>query len=146
MTNEIILQIVTFILGGVIGAILKTSLDYKKEILSKLWEMRFDKYKDVWKETEVLPQYPKNKDVTYDDLSKTSTKLKEWYFSKGGILMSTQTRKAYGKLQEKLNEKRSAKLTDKVDVEYEKIREEFSRFRTSLTKDLTSRNNKLYHF
>jgi len=145
MTKEIILQIVAFILGGVFGAIIKTALDYRKEILSKLWQKRFDDYRLAWKITDVLPQYPINKNATYLNLSETSTALKNWYFAKGGILMSNQTRKAYGNLQEKLNEVRNAKPTDIVCGEYEEIRKKFSSFRTGLTKDLTSRNYKLFN-
>ena len=145
MTKEIVLQIVSFLLGGVFGVIIKSAIDYRKEILSKLWQKRFDEYIKAWKLTEVLPQYPKDNKVTYFDLSVTSTALKDWYFTEGGILLSTQTRKAYGKLQEKLNEERKVQPADKVGSDYEEIRLKFSSFRTGLTKDLTSRSYKLFN-
>ena len=152
LTSKIALEIVIFILGGVLGAYLKIILDYKKEVLSKLWDKRYEQYQKVWEITNILPKYPVNEEVTYQQLKDTTSSLKKWYFSNGGILMSSETRNAFFAIQEMLTQIPETMLSQKIyvipdndgtDNQYERMRKVFSKFRTKLTEDLSSRGRSI---
>lgn len=142
--NEIIITILTFLLGGVLGGFVQAIYNYKKEVLSFIWTKRFEENKTIWEITGVLPKYPEDREVSYHDLYNTCLKLKNWYFSNGGIILSNDSRIAYEKLQKKLFAVSNKQPDDKLTPEdYNSMREIFSLFRSDLTRDLTSRNKSL---
>jgi hypothetical protein len=144
MTKDIVLAVITFLPGGVLGGLIQAVYNYKKEILSSIWAKRFEEYKTVWEITGVLPKYPEDNNVTYRDLYYTCIKLKNWYFKNGGIILSTKSRKAYEQLQKTLFATSKNQQAEKIrQADYKKLREIFSLFRGELTNDLTSRNKSI---
>ena len=65
-----------------------------------LRERRIDAYKDLWKRLEVFALYQPAEDVTYAELEPFAVGLREWYFSLGGLLLSTEARNAYFAVQD----------------------------------------------
>ena len=96
--NDIIITILSFLIGGVLGGFVQALYNYKKEILSIIWTKRFEEYKVVWELTGVLPKYPEDRDIRYTDIYSTCLQLKNWYFKSGGIILSKKSRIAYGDL------------------------------------------------
>ena len=142
--NDIIITVLTFLLGGVLGGFVQAIYNYKKEILSITWTKRFEEYKTIWQITGVLPKYPEDLEISYKDLYNTCLNLKNWYFKNGGIILSKKSRVAYEELQKTLYSVSSKQTDEKLTPEdYKYLREIFSSFRAELTNDLTSRNKSL---
>ena len=135
--------IISALVGAVvsfIGAVIKNVLDMRSKINESLRDSRISVYKALWKHTELLPEWPRATDVTYEKLSELSKCLRDWYFSEGGIYLSKQSREAYGDLQRKLDGVVKQNSSGKVsDIDYEVIRGLCHDLRTELTKDLVSR-------
>lgn len=145
MTQAIISAVLTFVFGGVIGAYLQTVYAYKKEVLSNVWNKRYEQYQKIWKLSGILPRYPENRSVTYEQLYKTCIAVKDWYFEGGGMIMSTTTRATYEELQQTLfTVSQSQQLEPLSSTDHDLVRSLFSRFRSELTGDLTSRNKSLF--
>src|SRR5262245_40297981 len=60
-------------------------------------------YKDLWALTDMLPMWPKSDYVTYAKVLKRSGECRDWFFKGGGLYLSTESRAAYGKVQEALS-------------------------------------------
>jgi hypothetical protein len=81
---------------------------------------RIEVYADLWQKTGLLPQWPRNHELTYQELQHLTSDLRAWYFERGGIYLSTSARKAYGDLQESLESALRDKKAGKVsDLDYE---------------------------
>jgi hypothetical protein len=98
-------------------------------------------YKTLWKKLELLPQWPRNANLTYRDLDALSAEMRNWYFGEGGIYLSEKARNAYGIVQKALVESLvAADPASKVgDIQYEAIRVHCSALRSELTEGLYSR-------
>lgn len=111
------------------------------EVDLDLRKRRIDAYTKIWKETAILPAWPRDPKVTYAHLDKFSAELKQWYFETGGIFLSYNTHhKGYIPLQEAiemLSAKEKKSPLDKND--YEAIRKKCSKLRSLLTQDIQSR-------
>ncbi len=70
---------------------------------SDLRAHRIEVYCELWKKTGLLPQWPRNQQLTYAELRQFTTDLRDWYFERGGMYLSRSAREAYGKVQEALN-------------------------------------------
>jgi hypothetical protein len=144
MKREIIMAVITFILGGGLGAYLQTIFSYKKEIAANIWAKRFEQYKIIWEISGILPKYPQDTNVTYKQIHEACIKIKDWYFQNGGIILSRQSRKSYENLQKTISEINTTRYEEKLsDPDYTKIQNLFSSFRSKLTGDLTSRNKSI---
>ena len=126
-----------------LGALFKSSLDRRRKLDEDLRENRSEVYKELWTETALLPKWPKNENITYGELEVASESFRKWYFEKGGIYLSYQARKMYGKTQESfekvLNTRSRQKSKIIKECEYELLQKSCSTLRTELTKDLLSR-------
>lgn len=136
-------SLITLVIGGFLGGLVKSVLDYRSQVFGQLWEKRLIAYEGMWRIMKKFPKWPRAKGVTYRDVQEMSEAMKEWYFTSGGILMSNQTRDLYGALQEEINHGilRDSKL-DQVKItynEYDKIQKLCSQVRTEMTNDLLSR-------
>jgi len=101
---------------------------------------RIQVYTELWRMTGVLPQWPHNAELTYENLSALTGELRKWYFDQGGMYLSDPARTAYGCVQESLDAVLSQRKGEKVSADdYEKIRQQCSKLRSELTNDLLSR-------
>lgn len=144
---KLIEPLITLIIGGVLGGIIKSLLDYRSQVFSQLWSKRLDAYQELWKIMKQFPLWPRADDVTYLKLKTMSEQMRDWYFCTGGILMSEKTRALYGVLQEKINagilknKKPDENLVEKD--EYDTIQKLCSSVRSEMAKDLLSRKKLL---
>ncbi|MGB8886259.1 MAG: hypothetical protein WCC87_06015 [Candidatus Korobacteraceae bacterium] len=63
---------------------------------------RIEVYCEVWKQTALLPQWPRNRELSYAQLRQFTIDLRHWYFEGGGMYLSRRARDAYGNVQEAL--------------------------------------------
>jgi hypothetical protein len=108
------------------------------QIDTDLRQRRIEVYKELWESTALLPKWPRDQSVTYDQLLQFSKRLREWYFSRGGMYLSqTAQRDGYAALQDKiaeiLKENPSGALSG---AHYDTVRERCSYLRTLLTADI----------
>lgn len=137
-------ELITFLLGGVIGVLFKYWYDYKSMVYKTLWEKRYESYKRMFCLSGILPLYPEKSKVTYEELLKVSESMRDWYFNEGaGLILSNKCRDFYFDLQKKIQGSvkiRKDDLTQLVIDEYEDIQKMFSNLRTEMTNDLMSRS------
>jgi hypothetical protein len=101
---------------------------------------RIEVYAELWKMTGSLPNWPRNLELTYQDLQSLTNELRTWYFERGGMYLSAGARKGYGDVQESLASVLKDKKDGKVsDSDYDAIRAQCSALRSELTRDLLSR-------
>ena len=67
--------------GGVAVAIVTGDTD--------LHTHRIQVYTELWNKTGTLPQWPRNRELTYRDLQTLTAELCSWYFEQGGMYLST---------------------------------------------------------
>ena len=107
---------------------------------SDLRAHRIEVYCDLWKKTGLLPQWPRNQQLTYSQLQQFTTDLRDWYFERGGMYLSRSAREAYGKVQEALGSVLAESKHGTVsDSDYDAVRTQCSYLRNELTDDLLSR-------
>lgn len=122
-----------------------------------LREKRLKVYPDLWKHTALLPKWPRDETVRYEDLDKLVGKLRRWYFDEGGMFLSrTAQRDGYAKLQDELADilrsgkkgllpgPRAGAVVDPdgkpwPDDPYERVRQRCSQLRSLMTDDIASR-------
>jgi len=120
---------------------IESGLERSKSVDLDLREKRINIYKELWKNTDLLPKFPKSKNVTYNDINEFSIKLRDWYFDIGGMFLSSDTHtKGYIPLQESISDLIDQDLNGIIsDEHYENIRLCCSKLRTLLTNDIVSR-------
>jgi hypothetical protein len=110
-----------------------------------LRKRRVEVYADLWKLTSVLPKWPKDRNVTYEQLLTFSQALRSWYFERGGMYLSRTTHsKGYGPLQDALQSVLSPGKSGKLsESDYDTVRDRCSFLRTCLASDIESRREGL---
>jgi hypothetical protein len=107
-----------------------------------LRQRRTEAYADLWRLTELLPEWPREDTVTYEKLELFSRNLRTWYFRKGGMYLSHTARERYGAVQKEIAQVLKHHGTSNqriVEDDYEAVRQRCSEMRTALTDDLISR-------
>jgi hypothetical protein len=118
----------------------KVSLAMASTIDTDLRQRRIAPYSELWKATGALPQWPRNRELTYQDLQSLTNLLRKWYFESGGMYLSTSARTAYGEVQKALTSVLEKPSDGQVtDSDYESIRGKCHELRIELTQDLLSR-------
>ncbi|NQD38449.1 hypothetical protein HPT27_15615 [Permianibacter sp. IMCC34836] len=110
-----------------------------------LRKRRIEVYGELWKLTAILPKWPRDQTVTYEQLQAFSQMLRGWYYERGGMYLSRSTHKqGYGPLQDQLQTLLSAGKSGKItDVDYDVVREKCSYLRSCLASDIESRREGL---
>jgi hypothetical protein len=118
----------------------KSTLAMASTVDTDLRGRRITAYTELWKKTGTLPQWPRNRELTYQDLRALTDELRKWYFETGGMYLSTTAQKAYAETQESLTSVLAKDQDGKVsDPDYDSIRGKCSALRAELTGDLLSR-------
>ena len=143
--TELITIVVSAAVGAVVaylGAIWQTRLEARRFIHESIHENRVRLYPNAWEITGELPLRPITKAQTYKSVTTLAIKLRDWYYSGGGMYLSGEARRAYSACQDTLYEitERCADDVKLSDVDYEKARKACSFFRTWLTRDILSRS------
>jgi hypothetical protein len=121
----------------------KAATELNAQIDIHLREQRIKVYSKIWKESGITPRWPRATNLTYAEILEFSERLRTWYFvDHGGMWLSTEARKAYGKLQEVNTTVIAGHDTGALTVEdYDAILAHCSALRTELTNDLLSRRS-----
>lgn len=146
--EELFKPLISALIGAGVTALVITVnnfLSIRSRIDENLREKRLQVYKILWKETSVLPKWPRNPDVTYKNLNELGKRFRDWYY------LSTQARKAYGVVQDRISEaidkhqhELNTPITYGKNGDYESIRDACSKLRTELTRELESRKRILF--
>lgn len=105
---------------------------------------RIDVYKELWEKTALLPNWPRDESVTYEQLLNFSYDLTDWYFHRGGMYLSgTAQSDGYAALQDTLAQILQDGPTGRLSLEapdhYGMVRDRCSTLRTLLAIDIESR-------
>ncbi len=146
----------TALVSGLIGLMVSAVGTYlgiqwkiRKELESKydesLRDLRLEAYRDLWRLTKPLAAFARVGNPSRAELDALSEVLRDWYFDKGGLYLSEETRDACISLQRAL---RAVTTSDRwggsgsasVDDEtFDRLREIASRLRTRMTYDVGTR-------
>jgi hypothetical protein len=85
--------------AAAIGSLINNFISVRTKIDEQLRTDRTKVYELLWKKTILLPLWPRNHGVTYDDLAGLSEEFKDWYFCDGGIYLSKHSRDEYFEAQ-----------------------------------------------
>lgn len=136
-------SLITLVIGGLLGGLVKSLLDYRSQVFSQLWNKRLEAYEKLWRVMKQFPRWPRLDGVTYLNVYEMSIAMKDWYFDAGGILMSEKTRTLYGNLQDEINDgilkNKKIDSTEVTGEEYDRIQKLCSTVRSEITNDLLSR-------
>ena len=118
----------------------RSAAAFSLEIDTDLRARRIPIYTELWEKTGLLPMWPWNTKLTYENIHKLTGDLRDWYFKRGGMYLSARARNAYFEVQIAINaitETDDSKLVSEGD--YNAIRTKCSALRTELTEDLLTR-------
>jgi hypothetical protein len=143
---EVGLAFVTFLLG-VIGTYLSTRRNLELQYDAELRRDRVSTYLELWEHTGALPRYTAGSgEFTRANAKELTTVLQRWYFGKGGLFLSRETRGDYFELKKGLDAVikqgwgRGADADGPLQPEaVEFLRVLGSRLRTSMTRDVGTR-------
>ncbi len=144
----VLVSLLTLVGGAAVSGVLtyvgtrrKLVLDYDAD----LRERRISVYTDLWGRLESLAKYAAKDSFSETDVESLSKSLREWYFAKGGLFLSTGARGDYFALQDVLVQLAgewgwdSPKQQNLTPAAREYLRLHGSRLRTSMTQDVGTR-------
>lgn len=113
------------------------------EIDLDLRSRRIEVYGDLWAATALLPKWPRDDTVTYEDLRALSDRLRQWYYRQGGMYLSRGTHDAgYGPLQGVIAKAVAGGATGALSPgDYEAVRQKCSALRSMLANDIQTRRD-----
>jgi hypothetical protein len=149
MSNDTSRALVAAVLGLVsagVLALLNNWINARAGIDENLRTQRLENYPDLWASTAAVSRWPRSTVHRWnlDDLHRT---LRSWYYGKGGLFLSEQSRARYGDLQELIAalvtaNDRGAAIDVLAPDAYTDLMETASALRTALTEDLDTRRRR----
>jgi hypothetical protein len=146
--TAVLVSTLTLVLGALVSGVLtylgtrsKLVLDYDADLRSR----RVTAYSDLWARLEPLAKYAADSSFTETDAKDLATSLRVWYFQKGGLFLSQDTRADYFALQNLLAHLDTgwgweAPGKDLTPAAREHVRTYGSRLRSGLTRDVGTRS------
>jgi hypothetical protein len=135
------------LLVGAAAAWIKAILAIREKVNEELRTRRLAAYPIVWRETAALSNWPPAA-LTRKDLLELNLSLRVWYFTKGGLYLSENSRTRYGELKELICARLDYwddgddEATTLAETKYLDLAKTCSAFRTSLTEDLETRRQR----
>jgi hypothetical protein len=118
----------------------KATLAFAGVVDTDLRTRRIPVYAELWEKTGLLPMWPWNTELEYKALNELTHDLRDWYFKRGGMYLSTSARDAYFEVQKCINVLLEAGKAGRIAHEdYKTVREACSALRTELAEDILSR-------
>ena len=137
------------LLVGAAAAWVKAVLAIREKVNEELRARRLATYPAVWRESSALSSWPAAQ-LTRDELSELNLRLRAWYFTRGGLYLSDNSRTRYGELKE-LIVARLERWPESSDGDglldrraYDELAATCSAFRTALTEDLETRRQRSF--
>ena len=128
--------IVGFVIAAVL-ALINSWLAGREKVAEGVRTQRIAAYPAAWRRTGVVSRWPRT-DAGREHVLRLHEDLRRWYYTEGGMYLSTRARKRYEHLQLVLG---SFLLQPESNIadHYVSLMEAASYFRTGLTKDLETR-------
>ena len=146
ITYEVINSLPGVFVGALITylfAVLKLRQELAFKYDTDLRDKRITQYLELWKLLEDLAKYARPKELTFADLEKLTVSLREWYFQKGGLFLSDNSRDSYFDLQEAIKNVLASHTEGKEqtvpETIFEELRQTGSLLRTVLVRDVGAR-------
>jgi hypothetical protein len=145
--KDFVLPVLTAIIGFIV-AYMTTLLKFRKGLEAKYDEslraQRIETYKRLWKLLQPLARYAREEEATPARMEQLGGELRGWYFEDGGLFCTNETRNAYFKLQQGIEQAVKAvegkdaqtNFEDKVE---QQLRQLGSNLRTSMARDVGTR-------
>ena len=143
MGEEIVAALIGLVVGAA-GAWVKAVLAIRAKVNEELRALRLAAYPPVYRLSAALSFWPPA-ELTGDELLDLNLRLRDWYFSTGGLFLSENSRTRYGELKQLIcahldaMEDRSATVPRWA---YQDLADTCSAFRTALTEDLETRRQR----
>jgi hypothetical protein len=148
----VLAPLITAIAGGLLGLVAsylgvqwKIHRDLEARYDSSLRDLRLKVYAELWALLKPLAAFGPRDDVSRQELDEMTGRLRDWYFDRGGLYLSTEAREAYFRLQRGLRVIVSSQRWQRDDLQqldqtsFEHLRRIGSRLRTKLTLDVGTR-------
>lgn len=106
--NDIGLAVVSALIGAASGlatALTAALVRGRTDIDTGLLAKREEAYTKLLAITAEVPAWPPNDELTYGELATVGERMREWYFV-SGLIMTTETRVAYGEVQKAVERRR----------------------------------------
>ena len=138
---EYLAPVLTF-LGGLLVAWLTAVLKFRKDLEAEydktLRAKRMKAYEQLWATTQPLAFYARAQPATPEVLQNMAVALRNWYYEKGGIYLTQNSKEAYFSLQDGIVEavKKGATLED---AEFDILQKLGSELRGNLADDVGAR-------
>jgi hypothetical protein len=131
------------LVAGVVVALVQARRNLETQYDIDLRKERIGAYQNLWACFEPLAFYSPPGPVTFQTVRDISRTMREWYFTKGGLFLSTETRDVYFRLQRELTKtahSRAVRTDDELDFDRrEHIKALTSRLRSQMTEDVKTR-------
>lgn len=119
--------------------------DLQAEADNDLRKERLQAYEDLWKLLPVLARYDRPKPLNAATLQELTAAMRDWYFDKGGLFLTEESRPAYFKLKDAIAEALES-LKDQPekeldDAQVSSLAESASDLRTRLATELGTRKS-----
>jgi hypothetical protein len=144
-----VLPLVTLVTGAVVSGVatyLGTRTQWRLTYDSDLRQRRIKAYSDLWARLQPLARYQRPTTLSGKEITALAASLRQWYFTRGGIFLSVDTRTDYFAVQDALELVdsgwgwESPERTSLTPAAWELVRVYGSRLRTSLTLDVGTRS------
>jgi hypothetical protein len=140
-----LIGLVVSAIGTYLGIHWKIRKDLEAKYDDSLRGLRLEAYRELWQVTKPLAAFARVDNPSRDDLEALSVALRDWYFDKGGLYLSEETRDACIALQRAVRvvvasdrwEDPSVERVD--DTTFDHLREIASRLRSRMTYDVGTR-------
>lgn len=116
--NDIGLAIVSAAIGaasGLAAALITALVQGRADIDTGLLAKREAAYAELLGITAAVPAWPPEDDLTYGELAAVGERMRKWYFV-SGLIMTTETRVAYGAVQKAIERRRLLAGADGLGV------------------------------
>jgi hypothetical protein len=140
-----LIGLVVSAVGTYLGIHWKIRKDLEAKYDESLRSLRLDAYRELWSLTKPLAAFARLGNPLREELETLSLALKDWYFDKGGLYLSEETRDACIALQRTLSAVSASdrwadpNLERLDDATFDRLREIASRLRTRMTYDVGTR-------
>jgi hypothetical protein len=145
MTEALLVVVPALIalVAGVGVALVEARRNLETQYDIDLRKERIGAYQELWACFEPVAFYSPPGPVTFKTVREISKTMREWYFTKGGLFLSTEARDVYFRLQRELTKTAHAHrvgIPDDLDFDRrEHIKALTSRLRTQMAEDVKTR-------
>jgi hypothetical protein len=147
MGEEILAALIGLVVGAA-GAWVKAVLAIRAKVNEELRALRLAAYPPVYRLSAALSFWPPA-EITGDELLDLNLRLRDWYFTTGGLFLSENGRTRYGELKQLICAHLD-EMDDRAAVlppwAYHDLAETCRAFRTALTEDLETRRQRSLWF